>query len=219
MNGRFSRVLSVAALCGALATPSYAVTGVKISEWMYNGSEFVELTNFGPNPVDFTGWRFDDLDKTTQGFSLTGFGIVVPGASVILTEDPADAFRALWSIPVSVKILGGNEDNLARNDEINIYDGANTLVDRLQYGDQTFPGSIRTASVSGQPITLAALGANDVYQWKLSVAGDAGGSYAVGTLIGNPGIAPVPEPETYAMMMAGLALVGFALRRRQATRA
>lgn len=29
-------------------------------------------------------------------------------------------------------------------------------------------------------------------------------------------LAPVPEPETYAMMLAGLALVGFAARRRNA---
>jgi hypothetical protein len=30
--------------------------------------------------------------------------------------------------------------------------------------------------------------------------------------------APVPEPETYAMLLAGLGLVGFAARRRNATR-
>ena len=28
--------------------------------------------------------------------------------------------------------------------------------------------------------------------------------------------APVPEPETYALMLAGLGLVGFAARRRKA---
>jgi len=218
MNGRLARVVSVAALSGALAMPAHAVTGVKISEWMYNGSEYVELTNYGPNPVDFTGWRFDDAEKTTNGFSLSGFGIVAAGASVVFTEDPVDAFRALWNIPLSVKILGGNEDNLARNDEINIYDASDTLIDKLAYGDQTFPGTIRTASISGRPATLAALGANDVSQWVLSTVGDDAGSYLVGTLVGNPGIAPVPEPETYAMMLAGLAAVGVALRRRRALR-
>jgi hypothetical protein len=30
------------------------------------------------------------------------------------------------------------------------------------------------------------------------------------------GITPVPEPETYAMLLAGLGLVGFAVRRKQA---
>ncbi|MEW9898702.1 FxDxF family PEP-CTERM protein [Chitinivorax sp. PXF-14] len=32
----------------------------------------------------------------------------------------------------------------------------------------------------------------------------------------NLGVAPVPEPETYAMMLAGLGIVGFAARRRSA---
>lgn len=35
-------------------------------------------------------------------------------------------------------------------------------------------------------------------------------------LEGNFTLAPVPEPETYAMLMAGLALLGFASRRRKA---
>ena len=30
-----------------------------------------------------------------------------------------------------------------------------------------------------------------------------------------PTVAPIPEPETYAMLLAGLALVGLARRRRK----
>jgi hypothetical protein len=29
------------------------------------------------------------------------------------------------------------------------------------------------------------------------------------------GVSPVPEPQTYAMMLAGLGLLGFRLRRRK----
>lgn len=36
-----------------------------------------------------------------------------------------------------------------------------------------------------------------------------------GFTVGVAGIAPVPEPETYAMLLAGLGLLGFAARRRQ----
>ena len=35
---------------------------------------------------------------------------------------------------------------------------------------------------------------------------------------GNISLSPVPEPETYAMMLAGLGLVGFAARRRKAAK-
>ena len=50
----------------------------------------------------------------------------------------------------------------------------------------------------------------------LNVAGykinTASGGYA-GTITTNP-VAAVPEPETYAMMLAGLGLLGFSARRR-----
>ncbi|WP_292918319.1 FxDxF family PEP-CTERM protein [Nitrosomonas sp.] len=36
-----------------------------------------------------------------------------------------------------------------------------------------------------------------------------------GFTVGVAGIAPVPEPETYAMLLAGLGLLGFMARRRQ----
>lgn len=38
-----------------------------------------------------------------------------------------------------------------------------------------------------------------------------------GFTVGVAGIAPVPEPETYAMLLVGLGLLGFAARRRQQT--
>lgn len=65
--------------------------------------------------------------------------------------------------------------------------------------------------------------------WELSASGLTAGSYYVqvgGTVVGNGGgsygtdlaisMAPVPEPETYAMMLAGLGLVGFVARRKKA---
>lgn len=210
------RMTSIAALCGALASPAQAVTGVKISEWMYNGAEFIELSNFGPSPVDFAGWSFDDDSRTPGTVSLSSFGIVAAGESVIIAESPAAEFRTIWNLAPSVKVLGENATNLGRADEINIYDGASALVDRLTYGDNVIAGTIRTLNISGRPATLAALGANDVTQWVLSEAGDAAGSYIVeGLFVANPGIAPIPEPETYAMMLAGLAAVSLALRRRR----
>jgi hypothetical protein len=47
-------------------------------------------------------------------------------------------------------------------------------------------------------------------------AGSKGnGFYALAVSPGDVGIAAVPEPETYAMMLAGLGLVGFATRCRK----
>jgi hypothetical protein len=78
-----------------------------------------------------------------------------------------------------VKIIGANiNSNLSRVDEINIFHSG-SLIDRLTFGDNRVPtdppigapdtaGSIRAQGRSGNPISLSALGANNVFQWELA---------------------------------------------------
>lgn len=191
----------------------FAAANMYITEWMYDGvvagQEFIEFTNVGAVPIDMTGWSFDDDSRVPGTVDLSAFGIVLPGQSVILTESSAAAFESEWGI-TGVPIIGDNTTNLGRNDEINLYDASAHLADRLTYGDQNLPGSIRTRYFSGNPATPAALGANDVYQWVLSASGDAFGSYvSLSGNVGNPGVY-VPEPAGFA----ALALAVLALRRR-----
>lgn len=186
------RTLAATALFAA-ASVAHA-DGIRITEWMYSGGdgEFVELTNAGSAPIDMAGWSFDDSGRTPGAFDLSGFGVVMPGQSVILTEAAPKAFRAAWQLPESVVIVGelgvtvGN--NLGRNDEINVFDAAGELVDRLTYGDQAIPGSIRTQNRSGSTLPEN-LGANAVLLWTLAAAKDELGSYlsASGDR-GNPGV-------------------------------
>ncbi len=163
---------------------------MRITEYMYSGAngEFVEFTNVGSAPVDMTGWSFDDADRTPGAQSLTAFGIVQPGESVILTEAGASAFRSAWNLCNGIKIIGGLTNNLGREDEINLYNNANNLVDRITFGDQTFsPGSIRTQNRSGW-VNLAGLGNNTITQWTLSSVADVEASFtSSGGDIGSPG--------------------------------
>lgn len=228
----------LASVAGASALALSLVAGgasaqVRITEWMYNGlsagglGEFVELTNLGAAPVNFLGWSFDDSSRTPGAESLSGFGLVAPGESVIFTEAAAAAFRLSWSLPASVKILGGNTNNLGRSDEINIYDDLSNLVDRLTYNDQGAGNvrGVRTQNVGGIPSVLAALGANNASLWVLSAVGDGKGSFtSADGDIGSPGFSPfaptttvVPVPGAALLMAGGLALVGFAARRRRAS--
>ncbi|MBX3356259.1 MAG: lamin tail domain-containing protein [Phycisphaeraceae bacterium] len=180
--------------------------GMVLTEYMYQGpgGEFVEFTNLSDAPIDMTGWKLDDsnlLGGPDGPFDLSAFGVVAPGESVIVTESAADAFRAAWGLSASVKVIGdlgkpfGNQ--LGRNDEINIYDDACNLVDRLTFGDQAFPGSIRAQNSSGW-VPESALGANDPFAWVLATVGDAQNSYAsTGNDKGNPGFYPrVTQPST-----------------------
>ncbi len=175
--------------------------GIRITEWMYSGAngEFVEFTNVSTSPIDMTGWSFDDDHATAGAFSLSGFGTVQPGESFIITEADAAVFRSAWGLGAGVKILGGlgsvaaGGNNLARNDELNLYDASGILVDRLTYGDQTFPGTIRTQNFSGQTCREA-IGQDMVSAWVRSAAGDVYGSFAsTGGDRGTPGTYTPPS--------------------------
>lgn len=181
---------------------------MRITEWMYSGTdgEYVEFTNVGPTAIDMTSWSFDDDSRTAGTVSLSAFGTVQPGESVILTEAAAATFRTAWDLCNDVKVIGGNTTNLGRADEINLYDASNNLIDRLTYNDQ---GSApvngpRTQNASAW-VQAAALGLNLANQWTLSTVGDTEDSYAsTGNDVGSPGKStratvafnPCPPPQT-----------------------
>ncbi len=171
--------------------PCPPLAAIRITEWMYQGAngEFVEFTNVGNAPVDMTGWSFDDNSRTPGSTSLSAFGLVAPGESVILTEANAAAFRTAWNLCDAVKVIGGLTDNLGRNDEINLYDADGNLVDRLTYNDEGAApvNGPRTQNASAWA-AAAALGNNLANLWVLSTTGDAEGSYAsTGGDVGSPG--------------------------------
>ncbi|MES1159196.1 MAG: lamin tail domain-containing protein, partial [Bacteroidota bacterium] len=173
-------------------TGSTPLTGpvMRITEWMYGGAngEFVEFTNTGNRPVDMHGWSYSDNTRHPGDVLLDAFGIVQPGESVILTESPVANFRAAWGLCNGVKIIGDNSvDNLGRNDEINLYDASGAQADRLTYGDQDFPGTMRTQGASGW-VSAAGLGTNTLTEWTPSTVGDAESSItSTGGDIGSPG--------------------------------
>ncbi|MEO8404063.1 MAG: lamin tail domain-containing protein [Chitinophagaceae bacterium] len=162
---------------------------MRITEYMYDGVnlEFIEFTNTGATPIDMTGYSFDDDSRLAGTVSLNAFGTVRAGESVILAENNATAFRTAWGLCNNVKVIGGLATNLGRNDEINLFDASAVLVDRLTFGDQNFPGTIRTQNKSGW-VSATGLGTNTIAQWTLSIAPDAEGSFAsTGGDIGSPG--------------------------------
>lgn len=183
---------------------------VVITEWMYSGSspsggEFIEFTNTGDAAVDLAGWSFDDSGRQPGSFLLAG--VLGPGESLVLTQDLATDFRTAWGLSPEVAVIGslGNPtgNNLGRNDEVNLYNPMGQLVDRLTYGDEDFPGSVRTQRISGSPLTALAVGTNLVASWGAAQVGDAQGSWmsAHGD-VANPGrfqtpsAGPIPDPVT-----------------------
>lgn len=62
-------------------------------------------------------------------------------------------------------------------------------------------------------------GATTTAKFNLSLSDPGAGNTTSLTLMQNPSVSvsPVPEPETYAMLMAGLGLMGLVVRRRNTT--
>lgn len=235
MQGKIlsASILSIAGLLLVKASVAIAAPVMSITEYMYNGlsagdlGEFVEFTNMSGAPIDMTGWSFDDNTRTPGSQSLSAFGVVQPGESVVFTDDTATNFRTRWGLSASVKIIGGNTNNIGRSDELNLYSGPNAttdLVDRLTYNDQVAGpplGGPRTAGTAAGPLSDTVLGTNVHFDWRfLTFPNNGNGDpHGVGTIknttgvgeIGNPG-SYVPEPGAASILIMALALT--AKRRR-----
>ncbi len=101
--------------------------------------------------------------------------------------------------------------------------GASVVKSGYGYAGAAFYQSGRAGSTSG-PFSFAALGSTmGLTQYVVSASnfGNATSSAFSGYTVnlasnGDFTIAAVPEPETYAMLIAGLGLMGFSARRKQA---
>ncbi|MGZ3238411.1 MAG: FxDxF family PEP-CTERM protein [Burkholderiaceae bacterium] len=115
-------------------------------------------------------------------------------------------------------------DSITASIDLGAFFGINNISARLYQGSGPFsPGTTPLMQAWSTPfnaapgvtgsttvISLPTLAA-DTYTLEIrgDVVGFAGGSYS-----GSMNVAPVPEPEMYAMLLAGLGLLAFAMRRK-----
>ena len=223
MNNFRKPLLGIAAVLLAAGT-TMAQAEVRITEfspWSSGGSgspygaDWFELTNVGSSAVDISAWSMDD-DSANAGVALlTGISQIGAGQSVIFLEGTGSAntsFISTWfgaNAPAGFAIgnyAGAGIGLSTGGDQVNIFDKLGVLQAKVSFG-----GSTR-----GQTFDNAACLNNAVVS-QLSMVGNNGAFMNASGEIGSPGAiaAAVPEPETYAMLLAGLALVGAVARRRR----
>ncbi len=200
-------------------------------------ASFIDLSEFGyyktgmdsSNGPTFPGTSNFDASKVAQIM----FTNVAPGESVILTtacdsaacEDELGEkdFHKIWGLNAAVKVQTLDPDRYyglvpSSEAQLSLYrlsDGM--LIDQVNYSTALTQSGV-SASAGHDALGLP----YDATGWVKSSVGDTFGSKmttAAGYAgaIGNPGlyVSPAPEPETYAMMLAGLSLVALAKRRRK----
>ena len=217
-----------AALCAASAVtavlPAHAAVAItEVAAWSSGNSpvaaDWFELTNTGTAAIELAGWSMDDNSATAGVAALSGVTRLAAGQSVIFIEGngSADAaFIATWfgaNAPAGLVIghYSGSGVGLGTGgDAVNVFDAAHVLQANVGFG----------ASPSSAPFATFDNGAglNGTIS-QLSVAGVHGAFVAAGDAaeIGSPGtIAAVPEPATWALMLAGIGLAGSLTRVRRA---
>jgi hypothetical protein len=154
---------------GSNALPA-ADAGVSISEYFSDGADFVEIRNFGPAPVDLTGWQLADGEGTMNAgdeITLGGATAVIPAGGYLVVEtEPA--------VPVDGFTYAAGGYGLNKLDHVYLSNDEGTLVDTTWVGYEADGVTTRHASPSW------ARTAPGVGLWKLSAAATPGAANSFG---------------------------------------
>lgn len=213
----------IAALIAGTAAADIRIT--EVAPWASGNApyefDWFELTNTGSTAVNIAGWKVDDSSNSfAAAVALHGITSIDAGQSVIFFEGSSSesaSFLSNWfgsSVPAGFQIgyYSGSGIGLSTSgDAVNIFNAAGVKQAGVTFGTSDALAPFQTFD--------NAAGLNNVQISQLSQTGVNGAFIAANNPyeIGSPGmIAAVPEPEQYAMLLAGLGVIGAVARRKQA---
>lgn len=218
---------TVTVMKAAVAAALLSAAGAQAAVIDFDAASIAQLTHSNlPSPFNILN-VYHGSTYVEEGFQLqsslnTIFGplpntLFAPDAVNVLFN-PADssyAMAASVGAKTTMTNLGGQAFSVAS------IDLAHLLDVNLPNRTVTFVGTRTDASTVSQTFTFsnnwstAYFGSNFTWLTKLSWSENA--LVTRDFQVDNINVTAVPEPETYAMLMAGLALVGYAARRRKSS--
>lgn len=212
-------LLALTATVSAQANAGVAIT--EVAAWGSGNApyeaDWFELTNTGTSAINISGWKVDDSSNAfSSALALNGITSISAGQSVIFIESAGGSaipsFISTWfgsgPAPLVGYYSGAGIGLSTSGDAVNIFNASGVLQANVSFGasDATSPYQTfdNAAGANGVIATLSVVGKNGAFL----AANDI-------TEIGSPGtIAAVPEPETYALLVAGLGLMGLTTGRK-----
>jgi hypothetical protein len=194
---------------GGVVLPSVVIS--EVTPWGSGnspyGSDWFEVTNIGPGPVDVTGWKMDDDSGLfANAVALTGITTIAPGESVIFMETSnltaaKSEFLIAWfggaaGAPAGLQIgsYSGTGVGLGTGgDEVSLFDAAGHRITGVKVGASTVGATFDNAAGLGgteNPLpsiaTLSVVGVNGAF-----VASDGHGRGSPGRIVTPDTTAPV----------------------------
>lgn len=162
------------------------------------------ILNWNPPPA--SGWTVTDGTVDLIGGIPPAFDFL-PGNGNYIDLDGSTGNSGVFAN--SVNLTGGTTYTLS-------FDLAGSHRTSTEFVSVNFGTSSTSFSpLSGDPFSIRTLnftpGSTGLYTFSFE---NRGGDN-VGALLDNVSVTAVPEPESYAMIMAGLGLMGFIVRRRK----
>ena len=173
-------------------------------------------------------WKFDyTITNLTEGsaaseLGLDGFSIAVPTTATFVSESSPASFSSggNWALSASpfLDLRGNNTQNFsgATGTAILTWWGYNTQSVYQEGSTASFSITLDNVSVGNSAAAITTYWGFTTPTASQFTTNEYGNYTTYLTNVVSP-VAAVPEPETYAMLLTGLGLIGFIARRRQKT--
>ena len=171
-------------------------------------------------------WKFDyTITNLTEGnagsqLGLDGFSIIAPTTATFINQSSPNSFipGGYWGLSTSnaLDLRGNNTQNFspATGNVVYTWWGYNTQSVYQEGSSASFSITFDNVSVASNAAAITTYWGFTTPTASAYTTNEYGNYTSYLTSVLSP-VAAVPEPETYAMLLTGLGLIGFIARRRQ----